>query len=268
MGTELSPEFLAKNIVALLPEDGTLVANRIVRTMLARQLEQRIEVGQYFDALDQLAKNGIIGRARGNGGSIFLAASTEDVVPVTVKPMEGEWSEARLMLPLKQFLETSFPQSLDLPRAARIFVADTSTAGPRTGQWVRPDFVFISVMPFQLLPGQQVDVHSIELKAEAGGSVQAVHEALAQTRFTNFGHLFWHLPEGSRFGARLPEIESQCDAHGIGLVIIKDPKDRSCWEIKLDARQKHATPATIDAFLLSRLSPVHREKLKLAILEK
>ena len=268
MGSELSPEVIAQHVVGLLPDDGTPVANRIVRTMLARRLEKRIDVALYFEAVDQLSKREVIGRARGSGGSIFLARAGEEVTANQPKATQEEWSEARLMPPLKHYLERYFPQSLDLPKTARTFVADTSAVGPRTGQWARPDFIFISVMPFQLLPGRQVDVHSIELKAEAGGSVQAVHEALAQTRFTNFGHLFWHVTGGSRCEARLPEIESQCDAHGIGLVIIRDPADPSFWETRLDARQKHTPPATIDAFLLSRLGPTHREKLHLAMSEK
>jgi hypothetical protein len=64
-------------------------------------------------------------------------------------------------------------------------------------------------MRFKFLPGAQVDVRGFELKTETGGSVLAVHEALAQTRFTHFGHLVWHLPEGSRSETRLAEIADQ-----------------------------------------------------------
>ena len=53
-------------------------------------------------------------------------------------------------------------------------------------------------MRFKLLPGAQIDVHSFELKTETGATDLAVYEALAQTRFTHFGHLVWHLPKGSR----------------------------------------------------------------------
>jgi hypothetical protein len=44
------PESLAKLILTLLPEDGTPVANRIMRTMLARRLEARVGADQYFAA--------------------------------------------------------------------------------------------------------------------------------------------------------------------------------------------------------------------------
>lgn len=267
MTLEVTPDVLATEIIALLPEDGTPVVNRVMRTMLARRLGVRIDDGDYFSAIGQLAARNAIGRARGRGGSIFLSAD----LPAPVEPSapagvpQEEWSEARLMVPTKRFLEQEFSASLDLPSGATWVVTDTSTAGPREGQWARPDFILVSVMRFQIVPGSQLDVHSFELKTETGGSVQAVHEALAQTRFTNFGHLVWHVPFGSKVEAKLPEIETHCDKHGIGLIVIRDPNDIESWETFLDAAPKKTNAATIDAFLMSRLPPVHREKIARAV---
>lgn len=258
---------LSEHILALLPEDGAPVVHRVMRTMLARRLERQIEPDLYFAAVDQLTKAGYIGRARGRGGSMFLASATDEITACSSPPPGDEWSEARLMAPLKRYLETRFSQSLDLPPGSTCIVADTSSKGPKNGQWARPDYIFVSVMRLQLVPGRQVDVHSFELKAEAGGTVQAVHEALAQTRFTNFGHLVWHVPFGSRAEAKLPEIENHCHTHGIGLLVIRDPNDHRTWETLLDPAPKRTNPPTIDAFLLSRLSPAHQEQLRTAIME-
>jgi hypothetical protein len=120
-------------------------------------------------------------------------------------------------------------------------------------------------MRFQLFPGRQVAVHSFELKTEAGGAVQAVHESLAQTRFTQFGHLVWHLPSGSKAEAKLPEISQQCETHGIGLILIRTPEDLESWEIRLDPQPKDTDTATLDAFLLSRLSAEQNVQLKQAV---
>jgi hypothetical protein len=169
------------------------------------------------------------------------------------------------MEPFEEYLKGSFRTALDLPKGAHWIVADTSTVGPRSGQWARPDFVAVSVMRFQLLPTCQVAVHSFELKTETGGTVQAVHEALAQTRFTHFGHLAWHLPSGSKAEARLPEIARQCEIHGIGLILVRNPEDRETWEVHLDPQFKNTNLATVDAFLLSRLSASQREEMKHAV---
>ena len=87
-------------------------------------------------------------------------------------------------------------------------VPNASTMGPRRGRWARPDFILVSAMRFNLMPGAQLDVHSFEFKTESGASVLAVHEALAQTRFTHFGHLVWHLPPDSKARPSSPRSRS------------------------------------------------------------
>jgi hypothetical protein len=261
--TPVSVQTIAAQVMALLPEDGSPVLNRIMRTMLARALEAQVKSELYFEAIDLLASEGRIGRTRGQGGKVFLARS--DQLPLPLPPAEEVWTEARLMGPFGNYLTGNFHTALDLPAGSHWIVADTSAVGPRSGQWARPDFIAVSVMRFQLLPMRQVAVHSFELKTETGGTVQAVHEALAQTRFTHFGHLAWHLPSGSRAEARLPEIARQCETHGVGLIIIRNPDDQETWEVLLDPQVKDTNSAIVDAFLLSRLSPQQRDQLKQAV---
>lgn len=263
MKQHMTPQAIAKYILELLPEDGSPVLNRVMLTMIARRSEVRIDPEQYSTAVDTLAQAGKIGRSRGQGGKVFLLQSTEPTGPPEAQ--HTGWTESALMAKLDGYLRGPFRRLLDIPCDASWTVADTSTIGPRTGRWARPDFVAVSIMRFQLLPGRQVDVHSFELKAENGGTVQGVHEALAQTRFTHFGHLVWHVPERSKAEARLPEIEQQCEIHGIGLIIIRSPDDYKIWEIRLDPEQKNTAPATVDAFLLSRFSGARRAELTKAI---
>jgi hypothetical protein len=257
---------LGDHILSLLPSDGTPVSNRIMRAMLTRQLGKPIQPEEYFAAITELAANKAIGRSRGRGGALFLAASLP-LTPTTPSPapVNDRLSESELMHPTKIYLERVFVPALDLPPGSATFVSDTSNSGPRQGEWARPDFVVVTVMQFDLVPGSQLDVYSFELKTESGGSVQAIHEALAQTRFTHFGHLIWHVPRGSQVEVSLPEIEAHCDRHGIGLIIFREPNDLLSWELLLDARQKDTSAATIDAFLHSRLQPVQIAKVREAV---
>ena len=192
-------DLVANRILELLPRDGTPVLNRVMRVMLARSLETSIPTSLYTEASDQLVRRGAIGKSRGQSGSIFLAVKqgtlgnlAQDEIALDV------WSEARLMEPLRKFLEGPFKEGLSLPKSSFCVVQDTSTMGPMRGRWARPDFILVTAMPFKLLPGSQIDVHSFELKSETGANDLAVYEALAQTRFTHFGHLVWHLPKGSK----------------------------------------------------------------------
>lgn len=247
---------LGAAILALLPDDGTPVLNRVVRVMLARRLERPIDDAAFFLARDTLLAAGSVGRLRGQGGQIFR---TRPVPPATTEPEPPTeaWAEAKLMAPLRRFLEGPFRAALDLPKAGgACLVQDTSVMGG-FGRWTRPDFILVSAMRFKLLPGAQVDLHSFELKTEAGGGVLAIHEALAQTRFTHFGHLVWHLPAGSRNETKLDDVATHCEEHGIGLIRMRDPlraAELDGCDVLVDPRRKPTLGSVVDGFLESRLT--------------
>lgn len=248
---------LGSTLLALLPEDGTPVLNRVLRLSASRQLSCKIDNEAFFAARERLRARGLVGRLRGHGGRTFLLGkSVETPSPVSSLKPRGTWTEANLMSALGAYLNGPFRAGLELPPQGLSLVKDTSTLGPSKGRWVRPDFILVSVMRFRLMPGAEVDVHSFELKTETGGSVLAVHEALAQTRFTHFGHLVWHLPPGSKAEGRLNEVIAQCETHGIGLIRMKDPArptDEDATEILLDPERKPTPPLDVEDFLASRL---------------
>ena len=256
-------------ILSLLPEDGTPVLNRVMRVMLARELESQIDEDTFFAARDRLMAKGLVGRLRGPGGQVFL--TKPDPVETSHSKtilQKGAWSEARLMEPLRAFLEGPFRKSLDLPETGACIVQDTSVMGPHKGKWARPDFILVSAMRFKLMPGAQVDLHSFELKTETGGSVLSIHEALAQTRFTHFGYFVWHLPLGSKFESMLDDIVTHCEEHGIGLIRLKEPKRATLEEgcaVIVDPRRKPTLVSVVDGFLESRLSIEQKDQLMQAV---
>ena len=255
---------LDDEILKLLPEDGTPVLNRVMRGMLARRLERPVDDVAFFTARDRLFEAKKVGRLRGQGGQIFL--DKPPLAPAVPKPQTAPsitWTEAQLMAPLHRYLEGPFRNALDLPPDGVCIVQDTSVMGG-LGRWTRPDFILVSAMRFKLLPGAQVDLHSFELKTETGGGVLAVHEALAQTRFTHFGHFVWHLPEGSKAEPMLDDIVTHCEEHGIGLIRMKAP-ERSAeldgCEVLVDPRRKPTLGSVVDGFLESRLSSEQKANL-------
>ncbi|UDL93250.1 hypothetical protein LGH83_11615 [Lichenihabitans sp. PAMC28606] len=253
---------LKDTMLALLPADGTPVLNRVMRLMLARRLERPVDEDDFFETRDALLSAGKVGRLRGQGGQIFLVKPDAAALSAAESSDKG-WSERRLMPPLKAFLEGPFRKGLDLADTGAVVIQDTSAVGPSRGRWARPDFILVSAMRFKLLPGCEVDLHAFELKTEAGGGVLAIHEALAQTRFTHFGHLVWHLPDGSRSEPMLDDIVMHCDEHGIGLIRMRDPlkaASNGC-EILVDPRRKPTLNAIVDGFLESRLTPEQKQIL-------
>lgn len=256
----LTPQWLADYILDLLPPDGTPVVNRVMRVLLSRELAIQITPEDYFSACDLLVRMGRIGRLRGQGGEIFLSMPAAPPGAASGAPTEA-WSGARLRSAVRAYLEAVFCRSLDLPEVSVAMVLDPFAFGPMRSRSARPDFALVSAMRFTLLPGAQIDIHGFGLVSEKAGSVLAVHEAVAQTRFMNFGHLLWHLPEISRAEANLPEVEDLCAQHGLGLIRIRDPLDPAGYEIILDPAHKTILPAATEAFLVAHLSPDQKQRV-------
>lgn len=257
-------EHLGAAILAILPEDGTPVLNRIMRVMLAKRLKQPIREEDFFAARDSLHEQGRVGLSRGQGGQLFLV----NPGPATLYPVTKDkhsWPENELMAPVRLFLNGPFRKSLNLPKHGACIVHDTSAAGPSFGKWAQPDFILVSAMRFKIIPGAQVDLHSFELKTETAGGVLAIHEALAQTRFTHFGHFVWHLPEGSKQQAKLDDIVTHCEEHGIGLIRLFDPEratEPGGCEVLIDPRRKPTLDSVVDGFLDAKLTWDQKAELR------
>ncbi len=253
---------LGSTLRQILAETDGPLAHQAALTLLSRHLGIEIQPEAYFAAVDQLSSAGIVGRARGQGGSVFLlpAADAEQRAP-----MPGQWPEPKLMDCLEAYLEKQFWRMLDRPKGGLWQVINTAMMRPNSGKWSHPDFTVVSVMPLQVLPTPLLDVYSFELKAEFAGNLTAVHEALAQTRQTHYGVLVWHLPHGSPSEARLVEVEEGCEQHGIGLILIRDPLDTDTWDVRVQPVRKATTLSDIDGFLASRLSATQKQDLRASL---
>lgn len=239
---------IAASLLKQLPPDGTPIPNRAARALVTQDLAQLVTIEDYFAARDKLLEQRKVGRVRGQGGSVFRLLSVIEEETTAPEPA-GVPSERSLMEPLGAALSTQFRQWLDLPPPGVVEVADIAQTRAR-GQWSNPDYLLVSVCPLSVLAGYQIDVHVFELKNEAGGRIQAVHEALAHARFAHFAHLVWYLPRGSRREAELDQIAAHCRLHGVGLIRMHEDK---AIEAVVDPVRTRATPLEIDGFVESRL---------------
>src|SRR5262249_5842521 len=129
-GKKLFAKDVADRILALLPEDGTPVLNRVMRLMLSREFQRAIEPDLYFAARNLLLERRQIGRLRGQGGQLFLESGSTSPQQ-SPSNAEEQWAEHKLMQPLRQYLEAVFRKGLDLPEEAAWIVHDTSSLGPQ-----------------------------------------------------------------------------------------------------------------------------------------
>jgi len=261
------PLAIRRELLSILPPDGAPIPNRAARALISKRLAQPVSSEDYFAARDRLLGEQVVGRVRGQGGSVFLV---NDPAPNATRsngegPVDSGIAERELMSPLQIALRDGFKATLDLPAdSPEPVIEDISTKGPKKGVWARPDFVFVSVSRFSVLPGAHVDTHVFELKNESGGGLRAVHEALAQARFANFAHLVWYLPDGSAREPEIDEVTTHCGLHGVGFIRLRI-ESAPTIEVLADARRTSTTSLEIDGFLESRLSDDSKRKLADAI---
>lgn len=250
-------EEIKAGILALLPPDGTPVPNQNMASMVARHIGMPVTLDLFYEVREELVGSGVAGATKGTVGEIFKEAETV-VSGNTAMP----WAESELMKPLERYLSGPFRRSLDAEDGV-VVVQDTSSHG-RGGTWSRPDFVVVCAARLSIAPGCRFDVHAFELKAENGGGVLAVHEALAQTRSAHYGHFVWHLPDGSSHEGKLDATMKQCAEHGIGLVRMVSPTraaEDGC-QVLLHPRLKATPPTSIDSFLLTRLPKAAQARIR------
>mgnify|MGYP001426149459 CR=1 FL=1 len=67
-----APNAIGDELLPLLPRDGGSIPNRAARALISKRLAQPVSNEAYFAARDRLMHDNIVGRVRGQGGSVFL----------------------------------------------------------------------------------------------------------------------------------------------------------------------------------------------------
>jgi len=176
-------ELLARELLEILPDDGGSLTNRAARALISQRLGRMVSSDAYFLARDKLLSDRVVGRVRGQGGSVFRLDGAPEAVRERSPDVAGKVpddiaappevpgrtiiAERDLMFATQRALIRDFPAELDLPPGSpEPIVENISTTGPKTGIWARPDLVMACVSRFSILSGFHVDMHVFELKTK------------------------------------------------------------------------------------------------------
>ncbi len=176
-------DLLARELLEILPDDGGSLTNRAARALISQRLGRMVSSDAYFLARDKLLSDRVVGRVRGQGGSVFRLDGAPEAVRERSPDVAGKVpddiaappevpgrtiiAERDLMFATQRALIRDFPAELDLPPGSpEPIVENISTTGPKTGIWARPDLVMACVSRFSILSGFHVDMHVFELKTK------------------------------------------------------------------------------------------------------
>lgn len=170
---------------------------------------------------------------------------------------------------LRHYLDGPFVHHASTPyRGQRKVIANTARGGPHGGKWTRPDLTLVSVRKLAIQRRLDLELFSFELKRSDDSNVDSVFEAVAHTRYAHYAYLAWHQPRNHTIPAtKQADVEANCRAHGIGLIVFSDPDMPSSYEILLAPCRKQPHPADVEAYLEQRLKPVDLVAVKSVVQE-
>lgn len=170
---------------------------------------------------------------------------------------------------LCRYLDGPFVHHASTPyRGERKIVANTARGGPHSGKWTRPDLTLVALQRLPIQRRLDLEVFSFELKRAGDSNVDSVFEAVAHTRYAHYAYLAWHLPRNHIVPpTKQADVEANCRAHGIGLIVFTDPEMPSSYTILLAPSRKSPHPVDVEHYLEKRLKPADLLALKTTVHE-
>ncbi|OZC49290.1 hypothetical protein CH289_17280 [Rhodococcus sp. RS1C4] len=119
------------------------------------------------------------------------------------------------------------------------------------GRWSRPDIAVVRLRKFAYVPGEFLEVSTIEVKPFNNIDVSAVYEAVAHRRAATHAYVAVHVPAHLSVSLRedIKSVRSVAAAHGVGLIRFADPADHSTWKYLVDAERVEPDPEKLSRFI-------------------
>jgi hypothetical protein len=154
-----------------------------------------------------------------------------------------------------RYLDGPFVHNATTPfRGSAKIIANTARGGPRSGKWTQPDLTLVAIQKLPILKRIELELFSFELKRAGDSDVHSVFEAVAHTRWTHYAYLAWHQPSSAQSPTeKKKDVESNCRAHGIGLIVFADPLLAASYDILLAPTRKSPHPVDVEDYLEKRL---------------
>lgn len=212
---------------------------------------------RYEKAKNELIKLGLV--AVGHRGSLKRVSpppgwlvrdvNTNDLEPWEFVPASTK--ESALYGPVVQTLKNHWQNEAEVIPPAGVHHTANSGSRRTGGRWSRPDATVVRRRKFKYVPGEFLEVSTIEVKPFNAIDVSAVYEAVAHRRAATHAYVAVHVPAHLSAALRsdIKAVRSVAAAHGVGFIRFADPADHSTWKYVLDAERVEPDPQKLSRFL-------------------
>lgn len=258
-------EYYAKQMLDLVPDDGTPVGNVTLKQKLIEIDRQFWEIeDNYWSVRNELVNRGRLLLGKGKGGSVRKPSGVDGQGPAP----DGGASEEKDSIQEQDLYEPMFRVVESTWFRVRRFndsVAElTANQGRRAtgGRWSRPDIIAAGIRVLPYVPTKALELVTFEIKPYTALDVMAVYEALAHRRAAHRANVLVYMPEKVR--QRLEEdleiVRLEAENHGIGLIVAAKPDAYDEWEELAEAVFTAPDPVRMNDLIATQVSQKFREK--------
>jgi len=117
---------------------------------------------------------------------------------------------------------------------------------------------------YEFVPGKHFDVVTFEAKTFEALDVTAVYEALSHRRAAHYSFLLAYVPGAVResLESAIEDLTYEADQHGVGMVVLADPRDYKTWEFLVEADRNDPDPRDVNDFLDTQISAAFKDKIR------
>jgi hypothetical protein len=241
-----------QRLLDILDKHGGRAGNVTLQRELKN--EQGWAEDKYWAVRNGLVDSGRIGLGKGRGGSVHRI---EVIPPTPASEREAEETrrvESDLYEPIANVLRDAWVKDF---RFVHSHVEITAKQGRREtgGKWSRPDLTVVGVSTYQFLPSKYLDLVTFEVKTADALDVAAVYEALAHRRAATRSYVLLHVPaeREAELEADLDDLCDEAERHGIGVIVVANPREYSTWNVRVSASRTEPDPKKLNDFIAQQL---------------
>lgn len=251
-------EIFKSKMLELIPKDGKPIGNVTLLekfTSITNKLED-----DYWTIRNDLITEGILGKGRGKGGSVYLI-KVEKSVNAEKAAETKRLKEKDLYKPFFETLKSFWTKDNDVKN---YIIQITANQGSKEtgGKWTRPDITIIDIKTFPFYPNKILEVITFELKPSDGYGIESVFETAAHTIFAHKSYLVIHyLKEDYENDELIETMRKRCEMFGVGLILFKDPAD---WKTVIpisESKHNNPDPSEVNQFIVQQIDNKNHHEL-------
>lgn len=263
----MTPDEIAKYktlLRELIPYDGSSKGNVTLLSEFLKKARAEHSVNlsesDYWEVRNELIAEGLIGKGRGKGGSVYLLEGHTD--REAGKRSKERTKESDLYSPFYEVIKQTWVKE---NRIDDFIIQLTASQGKKKtgGKWTRPDISLVAVRTYEYIPGKILEVVTFEIKAESEFGIEGVFETAAHSVFAHKSYLAILVSGKERTDSEeFDRLGRMCERFGIGLLTFSDPKDWATFDEVVSPERKNPDPADINSFIQTQVNTENRNRIQ------